>query len=144
MMMQGDEVPADWSSLFEATTAKDSYYRVLGTTIGLGLEGLHDALQTSISKTMSGDLPGAIIDMIQPSTILDEDLVFPTISGLPLNFDVQAVSFDSIKVELLGISNFSSLLDSSKALEYLLNSKVTINTDSAVTIMGEVGLGTTI
>jgi hypothetical protein len=143
MIYHGDELPADWSSVPDTLTAKDTFYRVFGTTIGLGLDSVHEALQMSISKTLSGNKPGMLIDIIQPSAIFDEELIFPTISGLPLNFDLQAVRLDSVKLEIIGASDLSSLFkptnedSSSNGFEY----KFTVNADAAVTLKGSAGLG---
>jgi len=99
--MEGDVADGmmpDWCCFDQASAAKDSYVRIFGTTIGLGLETLQDSIQTSMATILRGESSSWNLTAILPSTLLDEELTFPSLMGLPITLDLDAVKFDTAKI----------------------------------------------
>jgi hypothetical protein len=115
MMFYDDSIPPNWDSMWSALHAKDSYVRLFGTTVGLGgvhrlSQTLHSALITQFRQKKDGS-PIMEIDLLKPISLLDETLTYPTVTGLSKSFDLQALNFKAIKLEVNAEASLGDLMN---------------------------------
>jgi len=143
MMFYPEDEPPHWPSISKALDSKESYYRLFGTTIGIGLNNLQNSFQMIVKKLVpekgTGNTKGTIMDFIQPKSLFGGELTYPTLTGLPLTLNLQAVTFDSMRIHATGVSDLMELFSdfSLSNMEF----KVKLMLDWVTSLKGFVGIG---
>ncbi|CAL8091732.1 unnamed protein product [Orchesella dallaii] len=121
----------------------DSYYRIFGTTVSMGIDVI-DMFKPHefIDQSQNEETGLWRFDFVHPFTLMEHEVEFPTLTGIPLTLTSEAAYFPMVTMNHTGDPKGLGIWDVLNKWEEVMGTFTHHSrSDSAVAVKGQVSLG---